>query len=61
MACSSSVATSDPTKKLVVPLTVSGPTSFFVGSDVATEEEQAIPLAAEDLAVHLVSQLSEGW
>ena len=48
-------------QKLVGPLTVSGTTSFFVGSDVATEEEQAIPLAAEDLAVHLVSQLSEGW
>jgi len=48
-------------KKLVGPLSVSGGTSFFVGSDVATEEEQAIPLAAEDLAVHLVSQISEGW
>jgi len=48
-------------KKLVGPMTASGATSFFVGSDVATEEEQGIPLAAEDLAVHLVSQLSEGW
>ena len=40
---------------------VSGGTSFFVGFDVATDERQALPLAAEDLARHLVSQLSEGW
>lgn len=40
---------------------VSGGTSFFVGSDVATDERQAMPLAAEELSRHLVSQLSEGW
>jgi hypothetical protein len=40
---------------------VGGSTSFFVGSDVATDERQALPLAAEELARHLVSQLSEGW
>ncbi|MFL6529324.1 MAG: LPS assembly lipoprotein LptE [Chthoniobacterales bacterium] len=40
---------------------ISGGTSFFVGSDVTTDERQAIPLAAEDLAVRLVSQISEGW
>lgn len=40
---------------------VSGSTSFFRGSDVATDERQALPLAAEELARHLVSQLSEGW
>jgi Lipopolysaccharide-assembly len=40
---------------------VSGGTSFFRGSDVATDERQALPLAAEELARHLVSQLSEGW
>ena len=38
-----------------------GSTSFFVGSDVSTDERQALPLAAEELAKHLVSQLSEGW
>ena len=43
------------------PTGVGGGTSFFVGSDVATEERQALPLAAEDLAIRLVSQLSEGW
>lgn len=39
----------------------SGATSFFVSSDVATDERQAFPLAAEELAIRLVSQLSEGW
>ncbi|HMG04500.1 MAG TPA: LptE family protein [Chthoniobacterales bacterium] len=39
----------------------SGTTSFFVGNDVNTDERQALPLAAEQLAVRLVSQLSEGW
>jgi hypothetical protein len=38
-----------------------GTTSFFVGTDVSTDERQALPLAAEELAGHLVSQLSEGW
>jgi hypothetical protein len=40
---------------------VSGSTSFFRSSDVATDERQALPLAAEELASQLVSQLSEGW
>ena len=43
------------------PATNSGGTSFFVGSDVTTDERQALPLATEDLAVRLVSQLTEGW
>lgn len=47
--------------------TVTGQTSFFVtgsttiAADVNQDERQAIPLAAEDMAVRLVSQLSEGW
>jgi hypothetical protein len=40
---------------------VIGASSFFVGSDVATDERQALPLATEEVAIHLVSQLSEGW
>jgi hypothetical protein len=46
---------------------VIGRTSFFVSgssalqADVNQDERQAIPLAAEDLAVTLVSQISEGW
>lgn len=43
------------------PGAVTGTTSFFVGTDVSTDERQAMPLAAEELARHLVSQLSEGW
>lgn len=46
---------------LAGPGTVLGTSSFFVGSDVITDERQALPLATEDLAVRLVSQLSEGW
>jgi hypothetical protein len=38
-----------------------GTTSFFVGTDIATDERQALPLATEELATRLVSQLSEGW
>ncbi|HEY8835550.1 MAG TPA: LptE family protein [Chthoniobacterales bacterium] len=48
-------------KTLGSPGGVSGSTSFFVGTDVATDERQALPLAAEELARHMVSQLSEGW
>lgn len=47
--------------KVLAPGSVAGSTSFFVGSDVATDERQAMPLAAEELARHMVSQLSEGW
>jgi outer membrane lipopolysaccharide assembly protein LptE/RlpB len=40
---------------------VVGTTSFFVQTDVTSDERQALPLAAEELAIHLVTQLSEGW
>lgn len=43
------------------PGDVIGTTSFFVGTDVTTDERQALPLATEELATRLVSQLSEGW
>jgi hypothetical protein len=43
------------------PAEVTGSSSFFVGSDVATDERQALPLATEEVATHLVSQVSEGW
>ena len=46
---------------LVGPGSINGGTSFFVGTDVTTDERQALPLAAEDLATRLVSQISEGW
>lgn len=47
--------------KLLTTGNASGSTSFFVGSDVSTDERQALPLAAEELAKQIVSQLSEGW
>jgi hypothetical protein len=40
---------------------VVGTTSFFVGTDITTDERQALPLATEELASRLVTQLSEGW
>ncbi len=43
------------------PAEIAGATSFFVGADVNTDERQALPLAAQELATRLVSQLSEGW
>ena len=53
--------TSRDGKPLAGPSEVTGNTSFFVSSDVTTDERQALPLATEDLATRLVTQLSEGW
>ena len=38
-----------------------GKTSFFVSTDPTTDERQALPLATEDLATRLTTQLTEGW
>jgi hypothetical protein len=59
-------------EQLAPPNEAVGTTSFFVSSgntinnnittgDVTTDERQALPLATEDLATRLVSQISEGW
>ncbi|GAT34121.1 lipopolysaccharide-assembly [Terrimicrobium sacchariphilum] len=40
---------------------VQGDTSFFSSNDLQTTERQAIPLAAQRLAVDLSAALSEGW
>ncbi len=48
-------------KQLVPPTDAVGQTSFFVSSDVTSDERQALPLATEDLATRLVADLSEGW
>ena len=48
-------------KPLAGPSQTVGTTSFFVSSDPTSDERQALPLATEDLATRLVSQLSEGW
>jgi len=45
----------------------SGVTYFFatgantISADINQDEEQAIPIAAADMAGHLVSQVTEGW
>ena len=55
------------TGKVLDDRVVAGSTSFFVSgsgsvaADVNQDELQAFPLAAADLAVRLVSQISEGW
>ena len=59
-------------KQLVPPSDAIGTTTFFVNSaatsnqqitsgDVTSDERQALPLATEDLAGRLVTQISEGW
>lgn len=57
----------DRSGRIIDQRTVTGQTSFFVSgtdtlaADVNQDERQAIPRAAEDAAVRLVSVLSEGW
>ena len=48
-------------KPLIPPTDAIGTTSFFVGSDVTSDERQALPLAGEDLATRMVTDISEGW
>jgi hypothetical protein len=57
-------------KPLIPPNDAIGTTTFFVSSaatqnitsgDVTSDERQALPLATEDLASRLVTQISEGW
>jgi hypothetical protein len=55
------------TGRVIEDRTATGTTSFFVSgsntiaADVTQDERQALPIAAEDLAVRLVSQISDGW
>jgi len=55
------------TGKQLESRSVQGRTSFFVSgtnalsADVIQDERQALPIAAEDAAVRLVSQIAEGW
>ena len=59
-------------KQLLAPNDAIGTTTFFVDStatsvqqntsgDVTSDERQALPLATEDLAGRLVTQISDGW
>lgn len=41
--------------------TTNGTTTFFVSGDVNEDERQAIPLAAQNAATHIVADISEGW
>jgi len=41
--------------------TVSGTTTFYTGEDPNEGERQAIPIAIQDAAKRMVSQISEGW
>jgi len=49
------------TGAILMKSVVQGDTSFFSTNDLQTTERQAIPLAAQRLAVDLSAALSEGW
>lgn len=49
------------TNKVLDSGQANGTTSFFVGNDVTQDERQALPIAAEQLAVRLVSSVAEGF
>ncbi len=55
------------TGKILNRRSANGTTSFFVNgsdrnaADVNQDERQALPLAAEDMAIRIVSEISEGW
>ncbi len=48
------------TNKVLDSGQANGTTSFFVGNDVTQDERQALPIAAEQLAVRLVSSVARG-
>jgi hypothetical protein len=47
--------------QLLVNKDFSGQAYFFVGSDIATQERQAIPIAAQDCAKQVSAFLTEGF
>ena len=49
------------TGEVIETRSVQGATPYYVGNDQNEGERQAIPLAVQEAAVRLVSQLSEGW
>ncbi len=46
---------------IISPTKFSGQADTFIGSDLQTAENQALPLIADDLARQIVSQLTEKW
>ena len=49
------------TGELVDDRSTNGATTFFVSDDVNQDERQAIPLAAQAVATHIISDIGEGW
>ena len=49
------------TGEVVDDQNTNGTTSFFVSGDVNQDARQAIPLAAQNGAMHIASEISEGW
>jgi hypothetical protein len=49
------------TGEVIDDRTTTGLTTFFVSGDVNQDERQAIPLAAQAAATHIVAEISEGW
>jgi hypothetical protein len=49
------------TGEVVDDKNATGTTTFFVSGDVNQDEIQAIPLAAQSAASHMVTEFGEGW
>jgi hypothetical protein len=49
------------TGEVVDDKSAQGTTTFFVSGDVNQDERQAIPLAAQSVAVRIISDIGEGW
>jgi hypothetical protein len=49
------------TGEIVDDKNINGTTTFFVSGDVNQDEIQAVPLAAQNAAVHILSDIAEGW
>ena len=41
--------------------TANGATTYFVSDDLVSEERNVLPLAAQNMATSLVTQLTQGW
>src|SRR6185437_96590 len=49
------------TRKILQHGAVTGATRYFVGTDLTSQERQALPMAARLMANALLGQLTEGW
>ena len=48
-------------KILLAPTTVTGSADTFIGNDLQSAEQQALPLIADDLAKRVVTLIAERW